>query len=124
MDFEFVRMYTPTYMEAAKLTFGIAWIGILLSIVIGFVCCLICYYNVPILKRIVGVYILTNSKSIGSPSFLLSYPHQAYRKLITSYDKTTELMTTKHLNIKARHRSSLRNSPPNGMHLIKTDETF
>ena len=57
MDFEFVRMYTPMYMEAAKLTFGIAWIGILLSIVIGFVCCLICYYNVPILKRIVGVYI-------------------------------------------------------------------
>ena len=57
MDFEFVRMYTPMYMEAAKLTFGIAWIGILLSIVIGFVCCLICYYNVLILKRIVGVYI-------------------------------------------------------------------
>ena len=72
----------------------------------------------------VGVYILTNSKSIGSPSFLLSYQHQAYLKLITSYDKTTELMTTKHLNIKARHRSSLRNSPPNEMHLIKTDETF
>ncbi len=57
MDVEFIKMYIPMYLEAAKLTFGIAWIGILLSTAIGFVCCLIRYYNVPILKRIVGVYI-------------------------------------------------------------------
>ena len=45
------------YVEAAQLTMKIAIQGILLSTVVGFVCCLIRYYKVPIIQRIVGLYI-------------------------------------------------------------------
>ena len=57
MDFEFIRTYTPMYVEAAKLTMTIAFQGILLSTLVGFICCLIRYYKVPMLQRIIGVYI-------------------------------------------------------------------
>lgn len=45
------------YVEAAQLTMKIAIQGILLSTVVGFVCCLIRYYKVPVIQRIVGLYI-------------------------------------------------------------------
>lgn len=57
MDFGFIREYTPMYVEAAKLTMSIAFQGILLSTLFGFICCLIRYFRVPILQRIVSVYI-------------------------------------------------------------------
>lgn len=57
MDFDFIRTYIPMYAEAAQLTMKIAIQGILLSTVVGFVCCLIRYYKVPIIQRIVGLYI-------------------------------------------------------------------
>ena len=57
MDFDFIRTYIPMYVEAAQLTMKIAIQGILLSTVVGFVCCLIRYYKVPIIQRIVGLYI-------------------------------------------------------------------
>lgn len=57
MDFGFVREYTPMYVEAAKLTMSIAFQGILLSTLFGFICCLIRYFRVPILQQIVSVYI-------------------------------------------------------------------
>ena len=57
MDFEFIKTYTPMYVEAAKLTMTIAFQGVLLSTLVGFICCLIRYYKVPMLQRIIGVYI-------------------------------------------------------------------
>ena len=57
MDFDFIRTYIPMYVEAAQLTMKIAIQGILLSTVVGFVCCLIRYYKVPIIQRIVCLYI-------------------------------------------------------------------
>ena len=57
MDFDFIRTYIPMYVEAAQLTMKIAIQGILLSTVVGFVCCLIRYYKVPVIQRIVGLYI-------------------------------------------------------------------
>ena len=57
MDFGFIREYTPMYIEAAKLTMSIAFQGILLSTLFGFICCLIRYFRVPILQRIVSIYI-------------------------------------------------------------------
>lgn len=45
------------YAEAAKLTISIAFQGILWSTLIGFICCLIRYYKIPILNRIISVYI-------------------------------------------------------------------
>ncbi|MFQ7057189.1 MAG: amino acid ABC transporter permease [Turicibacter sanguinis] len=47
----------PMYVEAAKLTMSIALLGILLSTLVGFICCLIRYYKIPILQRVIGMYI-------------------------------------------------------------------
>ena len=57
MDFNFIKEFIPVYIEAGKLTFRIALIGIIGSIIIGLACSLIKYYKIPILKKIVGVYI-------------------------------------------------------------------
>jgi polar amino acid transport system permease protein len=57
MDIEFIKEYLPMYIEAAKLTLFIAVVGILLSVLLGFICSLIRYYKIPILHKIVGIYI-------------------------------------------------------------------
>ena len=57
MDFQFIKPYAPMYVEAAKLTMSIALLGILLSTLVGFICCLIRYYKIPILQRVIGMYI-------------------------------------------------------------------
>ena len=57
MDFEFIRTYAPRNVEAAKLTISIAFFGILLSTFWGFICCVIRYYKIPVLNRVIGVYI-------------------------------------------------------------------
>jgi len=57
MDFNFIKEFAPLYIEAGKLTFRIALIGIIGSVIVGLACSLIRYYRVPILKRIVGIYI-------------------------------------------------------------------
>ena len=57
MNYEFIREYIPLYIEAAKLTVRIAVIGIILSVLVGFICSLIRYYKVPVLHRIIGIYI-------------------------------------------------------------------
>lgn len=57
MDIEFIKEYLPMYIEAAKLTLSIAIVGILLSVLLGFICSLIRYYKIPILHKIVGIYI-------------------------------------------------------------------
>ncbi len=57
LDIDFIVKYIPLYIEAAKLTLRLAFIGIVISLVIGIFCSLCQYYKVPILKRIVGIYI-------------------------------------------------------------------
>ncbi|MDO4311617.1 MAG: amino acid ABC transporter permease [Eubacteriales bacterium] len=57
MDIEFVTEYLPMYVEAAKLTLRLGFIGILFSIVIGIICSLVGYYKIPLLRRITAVYI-------------------------------------------------------------------
>lgn len=57
MDISFIREYTPMYIEAGKLTIRIALIGITGSVVVGLMCSLIRYYKLPILQRIIGIYI-------------------------------------------------------------------
>jgi len=57
MDFEFINKYIPLYVEAAKLTVRIAFVGISISIVVGLIFSLIRYFKIPVLQRIVGVYI-------------------------------------------------------------------
>mgnify|MGYP004693843547 FL=1 len=57
MNFEVMRSYLPLYIEAMKLTLKIGWIGIVLSVIIGFACAVARHYRIPVVGRIVGVYI-------------------------------------------------------------------
>ena len=74
MDIAFIKEYTPMYVEAAKLTISIALAGIVLSLVIGFICSIIQYYKVPALKKIVAVYIeLSRNTPLLVQLFLLYF---------------------------------------------------
>lgn len=57
MDLEFIIKYIPLYIEAAKLTFTIALIGIVGAIVVGLITCLLRYFKVPVLAQVSSVYI-------------------------------------------------------------------
>lgn len=57
LDTQFITEYIPMYAEAAKLTFRLGMTGILFSLVIGLFCALGQYYKVPLLRRIITVYI-------------------------------------------------------------------
>ncbi|MBQ9768539.1 MAG: amino acid ABC transporter permease [Lachnospiraceae bacterium] len=57
MNFDFMVEYLPWYVDAAKLTVKIAFWGILFSLIVGIVCAVLQYYRVPVLHRIIAVYI-------------------------------------------------------------------
>ena len=57
MDFQFIEKYVPLYVAAGKLTLFIACIGIVLSILIGILASAVLYYRIPLLKRLVSVYV-------------------------------------------------------------------
>ncbi|WMI82697.1 amino acid ABC transporter permease [Anaerotignum sp. MB30-C6] len=57
MNWEFIWEYLPLYQKAAWLTVRIGLMGITIAILLGFICAMIQYYKVPILKRVVSVYI-------------------------------------------------------------------
>lgn len=74
MDIEFIKEYTPLYIEAAKLTISIALVGIVLSIVVGLICSIVQYYKIPVLKRIASVYIeLSRNTPLLVQLFLLYF---------------------------------------------------
>ena len=57
MDYEFVRDVIPMFAQAALLTLRLAFIGILFSIVAGFLCAFVRYEKIPVLKVVARVYI-------------------------------------------------------------------
>lgn len=57
MDFDFIKAQIPLYVEAAKLTLSIATIGIVLSIITGMLCSMIKHFKIPMLSKLVDVYI-------------------------------------------------------------------
>ena len=57
VDWSFVKDAIPLYEKAALLTLKIAFFGIVLSIIIGFLCSIILYFKVKILDKIVQAYI-------------------------------------------------------------------
>ena len=57
MDWSFIGKYTPMYVKAAGLTLRIGGIGVLLSIVLGLICCMLRYFRLPVLRQITGTYI-------------------------------------------------------------------
>ena len=74
MDIAFIKEYIPMYVEAAKLTISIALVGIILSLIIGFICSIIQYYKVPALRKIVAVYIeLSRNTPLLIQLFLLYF---------------------------------------------------
>ncbi|MCI6989748.1 MAG: amino acid ABC transporter permease [Campylobacter sp.] len=74
MDFEFISNFTPMFVKAGILTLKLAFLGILLSIIIGFLCTYIRYKNVSILKSIVGGYIeLSRNTPLLIQLFFLYY---------------------------------------------------
>lgn len=57
LNFDFMAKYLPWYIDAAKLTVKVAFFGIVFSLLIGIICSLIQYYRIPIVHRIISVYI-------------------------------------------------------------------
>lgn len=57
MDWEVIQRYLPLYRKAMVLTLRIGWQGIFFAVVIGLVCALIVHYKIPVIRRIVRVYI-------------------------------------------------------------------
>ncbi|MBQ8648713.1 MAG: amino acid ABC transporter permease [Clostridia bacterium] len=57
LNFDFMQKYLPWYLEAAVLTVKIAFFGILLSLLVGVVCSVVQYYRIPVIRRIISVYI-------------------------------------------------------------------
>lgn len=57
MDFQFIKDFAPLYIEAGKLTFRIALIGIIGAFIVGLICTLIRYFKIPILNKIASIYI-------------------------------------------------------------------
>ncbi len=57
MDLEILKSYLPLYNEALGLTLQIGWLGILVAFVIGLPGSMILYFKVPVIKKIVAVYI-------------------------------------------------------------------
>ena len=57
LNFDFIIEYLPWYVDAAKLTVRIAFWGILFSLVVGGICSAVRYYRIPVIHRIVAMYI-------------------------------------------------------------------
>lgn len=57
MDFDVIQNYWPLYQKALELTLKTGWCGIVLAVLIGFICALIQYQKVPVLRQIVSVYV-------------------------------------------------------------------
>ena len=57
LNFDFIVKYLPWYIDAAILTVKVAFFGILLSLAIGIICSVVQYYRVPVIRRIISVYI-------------------------------------------------------------------
>ena len=57
MSWEIMRAYLPLYAKALLLVLKIGWIGIALAILIGVGCSMIRHFKLPVLQRLVSVYI-------------------------------------------------------------------
>ena len=57
MDLNAIAEYLPLFGEAALLTVKLGVLGIIFSIIIGLICAVVQYYKVPVIRRIVSVYI-------------------------------------------------------------------
>ena len=56
-DMGFISKYAHMYVSAAGLTLRIAFFGIIFSLILGAFCSMVQYFKIPVIRRIVGVYI-------------------------------------------------------------------
>ena len=90
MDFQFIEKYVPLYVAAGKLTLCIACIGIVLSILIGILASAVLYYRIPLLKRLVSVYVelSRNTPLLVQLSFLGgAYMTESFRAALSTVEK-------------------------------------
>lgn len=57
LNWQFIMNSLPLYLEAGWTTLKLGFLGIVISLIIGFVCSIVLYYKVKVLKSIVQVYI-------------------------------------------------------------------
>lgn len=57
LNVDFMVKYLPWYVDAAILTVRIALWGILLSLLVGAACAVVRYYRIPVLRRLVSLYV-------------------------------------------------------------------
>ena len=57
MDVSVIRSYLPLFQEAGWLTLRLGLMGIALAIVVGLICAAVHYWRIPVLNKIVTVYI-------------------------------------------------------------------
>lgn len=57
MDGNVIREYLPLFQRAALLTVRLGVLGILLALALGVVCAALRYFQVPVLRRVAGVYV-------------------------------------------------------------------
>ena len=57
MDWSFIGAHVPDYIGGAWITLRFGLYGVACSMVLGLLCCLVQYFRVPVLRRIVGAYI-------------------------------------------------------------------
>ena len=57
LNIDFMVEYLPWYVDAAILTVRIALWGILLSLLVGAACAVVRYYRIPVLRRLVSLYV-------------------------------------------------------------------
>ena len=74
MDFDFIAKFSPMFVKAGILTLKLAFYGILLSIIIGFICTLIKYKRLLLLSPLVSAYIeLSRNTPLLIQLFFLYY---------------------------------------------------
>ncbi|MDF2565681.1 MAG: polar amino acid transporter permease [Massilibacillus sp.] len=74
MDFDFIVKSIPLYVKAAEVTLELSFWGILLSLIIGFICSLVIYYKVKLLAQVVQIYIeLSRNTPLLIQLFFLYY---------------------------------------------------
>ncbi len=57
LDWQFIIASLPLYWDAAWITLKLGFWGILISLIIGFICSIVLYFNLKVLKTIVQIYI-------------------------------------------------------------------
>jgi len=57
INLDVIIKYIPLYIQSAKITIILGVLGILLALIIGLVCSFIRYYKVPVLDKVIGIYI-------------------------------------------------------------------